>query len=89
MHLWGGLTAAWPGDLLLPDLGCPGKWQEAAGRSCWRQNRRQGQAGLTGISLHHLDQTCMVMAYTGFTAGMGVQHLLHVYKSSPRRQMGV
>lgn len=60
MHLRGGLTAAWPGDLLLPDLGCPGKGQEAAGRSCWRQSRRQGQAGLTGISLHHLDQTCMV-----------------------------
>lgn len=43
---------------LLPDLGCPGKGWEAAGRSCRRQARRQ--AALPGISLHHLDQTRMV-----------------------------
>ena len=43
---------------LLPDLGCPGMGWEAAGGSCRRQTHRQ--AGLPGISLHHLDQTRIV-----------------------------
>lgn len=43
---------------LLHDLGCPRKGWEAAGWSCQGQSHRQ--AGLPGISLHHLDQTHMV-----------------------------